>query len=369
MPKRAGGSVRARQRKEREHNTIESSHGTSHSTKPLTKPPPASATHSLLPPTRLPNPIPHPLQEHQSKHTPHKPHTTMPRAPPQPPPPQQQPHAHPSPLPLWQHSTLLFATLSYTSALVQLQRLLRLIQHLPSFPATHAAQLWANLGILRLHLDEPGLACEAFARALAVQSPASAGARAGTHTTAQAAGGEVGVAEAEADSRITRWSDFMHAPVTTTTTSSTPTSPLPLHHFLLGTALAALPAPSARTLRLARAHFAACLAFFASAEGEASVEGEGEGECEVLEFSALGLRGVGVAWGEGEDSATGDGVNGRPWMLERTRVRWNLRVVDAAAGALEAGAGAGEMEQEHRRARALCGLNRLPAGVWWVAPM
>ncbi|OJD36347.1 tetratricopeptide tpr-1 [Diplodia corticola] len=64
---------------------------------------------------------------------------------------------------IWQHATLLFRNYDWSEAIIHIQRLLRRSRSTPGF--NHAA-VWANLGILRMHLGEYYLALEAFQKAV-----------------------------------------------------------------------------------------------------------------------------------------------------------------------------------------------------------
>ncbi|EKG17088.1 Tetratricopeptide TPR-1 [Macrophomina phaseolina MS6] len=64
---------------------------------------------------------------------------------------------------LWEHAVLLFKNYDWSEAVVCTQRLLRRSQHIAGFDR---AAVWANLGILRMHLGEYYLALEAFERAM-----------------------------------------------------------------------------------------------------------------------------------------------------------------------------------------------------------
>ncbi|GME25204.1 Tetratricopeptide TPR-1 [Neofusicoccum parvum] len=87
---------------------------------------------------------------------------------------------------IWQHTVLLFKHYDWSEAVVYTQRLLRRSRHTPGI---NRAAVWANLGILRMHLGEYYLALEAFTKAMkeAGISAAGAGSVGATHTDAACA--------------------------------------------------------------------------------------------------------------------------------------------------------------------------------------
>lgn len=64
---------------------------------------------------------------------------------------------------VWQHTVLLFKHYDWSESVVYTQRLLRRSQQTPGI---NRAAIWANLGILRMHLGEYYLALEAFEKAM-----------------------------------------------------------------------------------------------------------------------------------------------------------------------------------------------------------
>lgn len=74
---------------------------------------------------------------------------------------------------IWQHTVLLFKHYDWSEAVVYTQRLLRRSRHTPGI---NRAAVWANLGILRMHLGEYYLALEAFTKAMKEAGISAAGA-------------------------------------------------------------------------------------------------------------------------------------------------------------------------------------------------
>ncbi|KAL1632308.1 hypothetical protein SLS56_003723 [Neofusicoccum ribis] len=186
---------------------------------------------------------------------------------------------------IWQHTVLLFKHYDWSEAVVYTQRLLRRSRHTPGI---NRAAVWANLGILRMHLGEYYLALEAFTKAMREAGISAAGA------------GSVG-----ADTRGGSGSDPTRRPHRRRDASRETAAVYP---FLAGLAAYHLArsggdAPAAG-LRAARRLFLACLALL------------------PVGVEEVDMRSRGLAW-----------------TLERLRVVWNARICGVEAAWEEGTAG------------------------------
>ncbi|KAL1639244.1 hypothetical protein SLS58_008086 [Diplodia intermedia] len=258
---------------------------------------------------------------------------------------------------IWEHATLLFRNYDWSEAIIHIQRLLRRSRGTPGL--NHAA-VWANLGILRMHLGEYYLALEAFQKAMQKAGVSVA-------KTADLDDGQPALVrhhqhhEAQAtrhhhhhhhhpNDHLRRYGGRLDTSNTTTNTNlrnrdPRPTATAAIYPFLAGLAAYHLPrdvvddddddddddggsgsgSAASAGLHLARRLFHTCLSLLPPRETD--------GDEVKVDLRPLGLA----------------------WELERTRVVWNARICAVQAAWEE---GRGELLAGRR-----WGVNGMPAGL------